>query len=330
MRIGVFCSGGDAPGMNACVRAVVRTAVTDGHEVIGIRRGYQGLLDEDFYGDRESGGEPVMSQRSVSGWGSRGGALLRSSRSEEFRTQAGLYKAVEILDRHRIDALIPIGGDGTFRGATELAPLWNGKIIGCPGTIDNDLTGSDFTIGFWTAVHTAVDAVDKIRDTAESHERMFLVEVMGRHSGYIALYTAVAAGAEGVCIPEAIGDMTVLKDQLCELKQRKKESIILVVAEGDEAGGAAEIQAKLDAVGCPFSTRCVVLGHLQRGGCPGPEDRILGSLLGHWAVRALEEGETGKMVGQVNGRRALTPFAETSQPKPLPEEMLHLIGVTAH
>ena len=330
MRIGVFCSGGDAPGMNPCVRAVVRTAVTGGHEVVGIRRGYQGLLDEDFFGDRDDDGQVSMSQRSVSGWGRYGGAFLLSSRSEEFNCPEGVAKASRVLDKHKFDALIPIGGDGTFRGATELTELWDGKIIGCPGTIDNDLVGTDFTIGFWTAVQTAVEAVDKIRDTAESHKRMFVIEVMGRHSGYIALYTAIASGAEAVCIPESSGDISILNDQLKVLKQRKKASIILVVAEGDEKGGAAGIQDRLQAAGCPFPMRSVVLGHLQRGGTPAPEDRILASQLGHWAVISLEEGHTGAMVGQMAGRRVLTPFPQTSQKKPLPKSLLDLIGVMAH
>lgn len=330
MRIGVFCSGGDAPGMNPCVRAIVRTAVTGGHEVVGIRRGYQGLLDEDFHGDSAVDEQVLMSQRSVSGWGRHGGAFLLSSRSEEFRTKEGVAKAAKNLDKHHIDALIPIGGDGTFRGATELSELWGGKIIGCPGTIDNDLTGTDYTIGFWTAVQTAVEAVDKLRDTAESHERMFVIEVMGRHSGYIALYTAIAAGAEAVCVPEHSGDIGILNDQLKVMKQRQKASIILVVAEGDEEGGAASVRKRLEAAGCPFQMRTVILGHLQRGGTPSPEDRILASQLGHWAVISLEEGHNGAMVGQIAGRRILTPFAQTSQKKPLPKGLLNMIGVMAH
>ena len=297
MRIGVFCSGGDAPGMNSCVRAVVRTAVTGGHEVVGICRGYQGLLEEDFYGDIDADGQILMSQRSVSGWGAHGGAFLRSSRSEEFRTPEGVAKAAEILDRRKIDALIPIGGDGTFRGATELIQVWNGKVIGCPGTIDNDLAGTDYTIGFWTAVQTAVEAVDKIRDTAESHERMFVIEVMGRHSGNIALYTAIAAGAEAVCVPENDGNIEILHEQLNILKARGKSSIILVVAEGDQHGGAVGVEAKLKAIGCVIPSRTVVLGHLQRGGAPVAQDRILATQLGSWAVISLEEGETGSMVG---------------------------------
>ena len=328
MRIGVFCSGGDAPGMNACVRAVVRTAQAGSHDVIGIRRGYQGLLEEDFH--TGPAGNLSMTQRCVSGWGRHGGAFLRSSRSEEFRSPAGQRRAIDVLVRHNIDALIPIGGDGTFRGATDLVTQWDGKVIGCPGTIDNDLVGTDFTIGFSTAVQTAVEAVDKIRDTAESHERMFLIEVMGRHSGYIALFTAVAAGAELVCVPETAGNIDVLVNQLKVMKNRQKGSILLVVAEGDEGGGAVGLQQQLESAGCPFSMRTVILGHLQRAGTPSAEDRILASQLGHWAVMSLEEGHTGAMVGSIGGERVLTPFAQTSGKKTLPASLMQLIGVMAH
>ncbi len=263
MRIGVFCSGGDAPGMNACVRAVVRSAAIGQHEVIGIRRGYQGLLEEDFYVDHS--GHHCMDLRSVSGWAQQGGTFLYSSRSDEFRTAPGQRKAAAILVKNGIDALIPIGGDGTFHGAVALAEHWSGKIVGCPGTIDNDLIGTDFTIGFSTAVQNAVEAVDKIRDTAESHERMFLVEVMGRHSGYIAIYTALAGSAEIACIPETRTDIPAIISDLKLLKQRGKTSIMMVVAEGDEEGGAEILNAQLQQAGCPFPTRVAVLGHLQRG-----------------------------------------------------------------
>jgi 6-phosphofructokinase 1 len=310
--------------MNACVRAVVRRATFDGHEVVGILRGYQGLLDEDFFIDRD--GQPHMSTRSVSGWSRHGGAFLLSSRSEEFRTEAGLRKATTILDKHRIDALVPIGGDGTFRGCVALAQHWKGRIVGCPGTIDNDLLGSDYTIGFSTAVETAVDAVDKIRDTAESHERMFLVEVMGRHCGCIAVHTAIAGGAEVVCIPETSTDIDSIVSHLKLLKQRNKGSIIMIVAEGDERGGATQLHTDLTDRGCPYSSRVVVLGHLQRGGSPTAEDRILASQLGDYAVQALGQGQSGMMVGMVGTQCVLTPFAETyTQHKPIPAELLQLI-----
>ncbi|MCO6455554.1 MAG: 6-phosphofructokinase [Pirellulaceae bacterium] len=328
MRIGVFCSGGDAPGMNACVRAVVRTAVGNGHEVVGIRRGYQGLLEEDFYVN--SDGKPLMTLRSVSDWARRGGTFLLTSRCEEFRTPAGQQKAAAILERHGIEALIPIGGDGTFHGAVELARHWKGHIVGCPGTIDNDLQGTDYTIGFSTAVQTAVEAVDKIRDTAESHHRMFLVEVMGRHSGYIAVYTALAGAAETVCIPETPTNLPAIVRELHELKQRGKSSVMMIVAEGDEEGGAQILHDRLKVSGCPFSMRVMILGHMQRGGSPTPEDRMLASRLGDWAVHAVLEGATGVMAGLIGGTRVLTPFPETyAQHKPLPADLMSLIATLA-
>lgn len=325
MRIGVFCSGGDAPGMNACLRAVVRSAVGSGHEVVGIRRGYQGLLDEDFYVGAD--GRPLMALRSVSDILRWGGTILRTSRCQEFYSDEGQQKAAAVLRKHKIDALVPIGGDGTFRGAVALARSWPGQIIGCPGTIDNDLIGGDYTIGFHTAVATAVDAVDKLRDTAESHERLFVVEVMGRHSGYIALYTALMSGAEIVCLPETPTDVTEINRQICELKNRGKSSLLMIVAEGDETGGAMHLHDQLRATNCPFSTRVVILGHLQRGGSPSPVDRLLGSRLGDFAVRSILDGKTGAMAGELGGRLMLTPFADTfSTHRPVPQELIELLA----
>ena len=326
MRIGVFCSGGDAPGMNPCVRAVVRSAVSQGHEVVGILRGYQGLLDERLYVGED--GRAVMSLRSVSDTIQRGGTILFSSRSDEFRTDAGQRKAAAILRKHNIEGLIPIGGDGTFRGAMALAKHWDGRVIGCPGTIDNDLSGTDFTIGFHTAVQTAVEAIDKLRDTAESHDRLFLVEVMGRHNGYIAQYSALCGGAEIACIPETPTNFDHMLAQLEELHNRGKSSIIIVVAEGDEAGGAQSIQAQLEQQSLPYTARSVVLGHLQRGGSPSPADRLLGSRLGDFAVQSILAGETGKMAGEVGGNLVLTPFAQTVDVKHrVPEDLVRLLGV---
>jgi 6-phosphofructokinase 1 len=314
--------------MNACVRAVVRSALQAGHEVVGIRRGYQGLLDEDFFTGPD--GQPRMTLRSVSGLSKLGGTILLSSRSDEFRTEAGQKKAAAILKKHAIDALVPIGGDGTFHGAVELARHWGGQILGCPGTIDNDLMGTDFTIGFATAVNTAVEAVDKLRDTAASHERMFLVEVMGRHSGYIALYTALAAGAEVAAVPETATDYQGILEHLKVLKERGKNSIMVIVAEGDEKGGAEILNNNLKSLGCPFPTRVVTLGHLQRGGSPVPADRILASRLGDLAVRAILEDQTGKMAGELNGSLVLTPYEETyARHKPLPQEYLDLLETMA-
>jgi 6-phosphofructokinase 1 len=328
MRIGVFCSGGDAPGMNACVRAVVRRAVAEGHEIVGVLRGYQGILNESFFVGND--GKPTMSLRSVSGWSRYGGAFLYSSRCDEFKTEAGQRKAADLLVKNKIDALIPIGGDGTFHGAVALAKFWSGQIIGCPGTIDNDLLGSDYTIGFSTAVQTAVDAVDKIRDTAESHERMFLIEVMGRHCGYIAVHTAIAGGAEVVCIPETCTDIDVIVQHLTTLKQRQKQSIMMIVAEGDERGGAMALAEELNKRGCPYPLRAMVLGHLQRGGSPSPEDRILASQLGEFAVESILEGHTGKMAGLSGTEYVLTPFEETyREHKPIPKSLLRLMQTLA-
>lgn len=326
MRIGVFCSGGDAPGMNACVRSVVRTALAAEHEVVGIRRGYQGLLDEDFH--RPPSGGILMTARCVSNIVQRGGTILGSSRSPEFRTDAGQQKAAAILKRHGIDALVPIGGDGTFAGAIALGRFWPGRVIGCPGTIDNDLCGTDFTIGFSTAVATAVDAVDKLRDTAASHDMMFLVEVMGRHNGCIAVYTALAAGAECACVPETPTDIPRLVERLGELKLRGKRSIVMIVAEGDEMGGAGALNEKLRTAGCPFETRTVTLGHVQRGGSPTPADRILATRLGEFAVTSLLAGKTGGMAGEVAGKLAITPFEATigTHHHP-PEDLMRLVDV---
>jgi len=239
-----------------------------------------------------------------------------------------MQQAAAILQKHEIDALIPIGGDGTFRGAVDLARVWSGQIVGCPGTIDNDLRGTDTTIGFSTAVQTAVEAVDKIRDTAESHQRMFLIEVMGRHSGYIAVYTALAAGSEDVCIPETPTDIGKMISHLEDLRQRGKTSIMMVVAEGDEEGGAEALNRRLQEANCPFSTRVVVLGHLQRGGSPTPEDRILASRLGSFAVRAILDGNNGMMAGMVSGECSLTPFVDAyTGHKPIPQELLELLEV---
>jgi len=329
MRIGVFCSGGDAPGMNACVRAVVRTAISQGHEVVGINRGYDGVIDGDFYQSCNEG--MTMGLRSVSGWSKEGGAFLRSSRSSRFRTPEGRQQAAQTLQANQIDALIPIGGDGTLTGAIELAKIWDGQIVGCPGTIDNDLCGTDFTIGFSTAVQTATDAIDKIRDTAESHERMFLIEVMGRHSGYIAVHAAIACGAEIAAIPETPTDISGIIDYLKLLKIRGKDSIMMIVAEGDEVGDAATINRMLAENGCPFSTRTVVLGHLQRGGSPSPEDRLRATQMGLAAVRAIHDGQNGVMIGIKGEDTIATPFLEVINGKrAIPDHLLHLLDTMAN
>jgi 6-phosphofructokinase 1 len=328
MRIGVFCSGGDAPGMNACVRAVVRSASCQGHEVIGIMRGYQGLINGEFFIDSDC--KTHLTPNRVTTWAAHGGAHLRSSRSEKFRSLDGQKKAAEVLKENKIDALIPIGGDGTFNGAVALAKVWDGQIVGCPGTIDNDLMGTDYTIGFSTAVQTAVEAVDKIRDTASSHDRMFLVEVMGRHSGYIALYTSLAAGADVVAIPETATDFPEIVSYLNKLKERGNSMAIMIVAEGDEKGGAVPINNELIKHGCPFQTRTIILGHLQRGGTPTPEDRRRATQMGGGAVAAILAGKTGIMIGTQDDKCVSTPFENTYEShRPVPLELLKLLGEMA-
>ena len=319
-RIGVLTSGGDGPGMNAAIRAVVRCAVANDLEVIGIRRGYAGLLD----------GETVeLGPRSVANIIHRGGTMLGTARSEEMKTPAGLKKAAGNLDALGIDGLVAIGGDGTFRGAQALAELTSVHVVGVPGTIDNDLYGTDSTIGFDTAVNTALEAIDRLRDTAEAHERLFFVEVMGRTRGFIALSAGVAGGAEDVLVPEVRTDL----DQLCANISARvaagKRASIVVVAEGDDAGHAFEVAEKLGRR-LVMDYRVCVLGHIQRGGAPSAQDRLLASKLGAGAVLTLIEGRSGVMVGLLNGRVVETPFQETwTKQKELDTELLYLMKVLA-
>jgi len=300
-KIGVLTSGGDAPGMNACIRAVVRTALSSEVEVVGIQRGYQGLLEKDFI---------VMGPRSVSNIIQRGGTILKSSRCEDFKRGDGREKAARILQQEDIGGMVLIGGDGTFHGAKKLSEEWGIKTIGVPGTIDNDLYGTDLTIGFDTAVNTALDALDKIRDTAGSHDRQFIVEVMGRHAGFIALEVGMGCGAEEILIPERKTEIERIAKRIMEGRISGKTSYIIIVAEGDEEGDAFEISHKLRKI-TGLEYKVCVLGHIQRGGSPTATDRILGTKLGIWAVEFLLNGETGKMVGEVDGKPLLTPFEET-------------------
>lgn len=319
-RIGVLTSGGDGPGMNAAIRAVVRCATANGLEVIGIRRGYAGLLENETV---------ELGPRSVANIIHRGGTLLGTARSEEMRTPAGLRKAADNVNALGIEGLVAIGGDGTFRGAQALSELTHVLVVGVPGTIDNDLYGTDSTIGFDTAVNTALEAIDRLRDTAEAHERLFFVEVMGRTRGFIALSAGVAGGAEDVLVPEIRTDL----DELCanitaQLAAGKRASII-VVAEGDDAGHAFEIAQKLGAR-LVMDYRVCVLGHIQRGGAPSAQDRLLASKLGAGAVLTLMEGRSGVMIGLVNGRVIETPFEQTwKRTKELDTELLYLMKVLA-
>jgi len=297
-NIGVFTSGGDAPGMNAAIRAVVRTALYYDLEVTGIRRGYEGMIK----------GELVpMDRKSVSNIIQRGGTILKTARSDEFRTPEGRQKAYDQLKKFGVDALVGIGGDGTFTGARVFSEEFDIPILGLPGTIDNDLQGTDFTIGYDTAINTVIDAVDKIRDTAESHDRLFIVEVMGRDSGLIALRTGIAAGAEAILIPETKTNENALFDRL-ERGRKDKSSKIVIVAEAEEAGGAFEIARQVKEKYPNYDTRISILGHIQRGGRPSCMDRVLASRVGVAAVEGLLAGKRGDLVGVVNNEIAFTPF----------------------
>ncbi|MCS7082710.1 MAG: 6-phosphofructokinase [Bacteroidetes bacterium] len=315
--IGVFTSGGDAPGMNACIRAVVRTALQHGLEVIGIRRGYAGMIEGDFV---------EMDGTSVSNIIQLGGTILKSARSEEFKTPEGRARAAEQLRRAQIDALVAIGGDGTFRGASIFHEEYGFPIVGCPGTIDNDLFGTDETIGYDTAVNTALQAIDKIRDTADAHDRLFFIEVMGRDSGFIALACAIGGGAELVLVPEAFVDLEEIKESLHRVLAHQRRSSIVVVAEGDELGGAPELAEKLRSVFPHYELRVTVLGHIQRGGSPTARDRVLATRLGVAAVEALLDGHTNVMVGVVNNEIHLTPLRNTwSKKKTIDYDLLRLV-----
>jgi 6-phosphofructokinase 1 len=287
-KLGVFTSGGDAPGMNAAIRAVVRASIFYQKEVYGIMRGYEGMID----------GEIVkLGARSVGNIVQRGGTILKSARSESFRTPEGREKAYQNLKKNGIDALIAIGGNGTFNGLHKFYEEFKVPSICIPGTIDNDLPGSDFTIGFDTATNTAVEAIDRIRDTALSHNRLFFVEVMGRHSGYIALNSGVAGGAVGIIIPEENMTMDELFIKLDEGGRTNKKSSLIVVAEGSKIGGALELAKKVAERNNYFDIKVTILGHLQRGGPPTYFDRVLASKMGVAAVEGLLAGKCDSMVG---------------------------------
>ncbi len=299
-KIAILTSGGDSPGMNACIRAVVRTAKYNNINVIGFLRGYEGLIDNNFI---------ELKTESVSGIINRGGTILKTARSQRFTTQQGLAQAVKTIHKQSIDGLVIIGGDGSFKGAEALSKYIKIPLIGCAGTIDNDLVGTDYTIGYDTAINTVVEAVDKIRDTAESHDRVFVVEVMGRDAGLIALRSAIACGADALLVPE------VKQDTLALIKKMKswrstKSSKIIIVAEGDESGGAYKIAELIKKHHPKFDLRVSILGHIQRGGNPTCMDRVNASMVGFAAVKALIAGKKNKMVGIINKQIVFTPFAK--------------------
>lgn len=305
--------------MNACVRAVVRSCIAKELEVVGIRRGYQGMIEGDFI---------KMEAHSVSNIIQRGGTILKSSRSKEFRTQEGRQKAFNRIREAGIEGLVAIGGDGTFAGARLFSQEHKIPVVGAPGTIDNDLFGTDYTIGYDTALNTAMDAIDKIRDTADSHDRLFIVEVMGRDAGFIALNTGIASGAEAVLVPETETSMDSIIHKLEEGWRRQKSSSIIVVAEGDDAGGGFEVARKINERFENYDTRVVVLGHIQRGGKPTCMDRVLASRLGAAAVEALQEGMSNIMVGVVNGEIKYTSFEKAcKQHQRIDKALLELVEI---
>lgn len=320
-RIAVFTSGGDAPGMNAALRAVVRTAAWNKLHVYGIERGYEGMIDGHF---------KRLERRDVANIIQRGGTMLRTARSKRFMTPEGRAQAAENLKAYDIDACIAIGGNGTFTGAKVFSEEHNVPFIGLPGTIDNDLYGTDYTIGFDTAVNTAIEAVDKIRDTADSHNRLFFVEVMGRHSGYIALHTAIGSGASSVLIPEAETNLEDLKMVLNKNKARGKLFSVVIVAEGHPMGGAAGIADRIKDELASMEPKVTVIGHLQRGGAPTASDRLLASRLGHAAVNLLLEGQENIAVGIVNNFITTHPFhdAITKDKKP-PQDLIEMASILA-
>lgn len=300
-KIAVLTSGGDAPGMNACIRAVVRTALYEGLEIMGVYQGYQGLIDDNFFD---------MNSRSVSSIINRGGTILKSARSEEFKTKEGRKKAYENLKKHQIDALVSIGGDGTFTGANVLSTEYDIPVVCIPGTIDNDLYGTDFTLGYDTANNTVIEAIDKIRDTAASHDRLFFIEVMGRDAGYIALNAGVAGGAEAILLPEKETPIEELTKLLEYAAETNKTSTIVIVAEGEKNGGAYNVANKVKEKFDFYDIKVSILGHLQRGGTPSSADRILATKLGYAAVQEVLKGSAQVTVGIRGSKVVTTPLAD--------------------
>ena len=309
-RIAVLTSGGDAPGMNAAVRAVTRTAVYYDLKVFGVNRGYDGLINGDII---------PLDKSKVANIIHRGGTFLKTARSEEFRTAEGRQKAYETLNAYDIDGLVVIGGNGTYTGANLLCKEHNINIVGLPGTIDNDIYGTDFTIGFDTAINTAVEAVDKIRDTADSHNRLFFIEVMGRHSGYIALHTAIGSGASAVFIPETEVNLEEFVSSLKKANRRNKLFNLVIIAEGHKNGGAAEMVNKIKAMYPEIDAKATIIGHLQRGGSPTANDRVLASHLGYKAVECLMQNVSNKALGIVSNELKLTPFEDAISLRKDPE-----------
>ncbi|MCB0826505.1 MAG: 6-phosphofructokinase [Armatimonadetes bacterium] len=315
-KIGVITSGGDAPGMNAAVRGVVRAALARGVEVVGFQHGYRGIISEDFVN---------LTTQSVGGIIHQGGTMLRTARSSQFRDYEGRKQAFEVLMSNEVEGLVVIGGDGSLTGAKTLSEEFDYPIMGLPGTIDNDIAGTDFSIGFDTAVNTAMEAIDKIRDTAYSHERVFVVEVMGRRNGFIALEVALSSGAEAVLIPEVPFSLLEICDNLKKARTRGKRSSIIVVAEG--AGRASDVRDFV-AKNTGFEARYIVLGHMQRGGSPTAFDRVLALRLGAYAANRLINGYSGEMIGVDGGKLVHNPISYVlSTERTIDPERLLLVDV---
>lgn len=315
-RIGVFTSGGDAPGMNAHVRAVTRAALHKGVEVVGIMRGYAGMIDNDFM---------AMDRAYTANIIARGGTMLKTARCMEFHTEQGRATAAANIKNAGIDGIVACGGDGTFHGAERLHTEHGIPIVGTPGTIDNDLYGTDYTIGYDTAINTAAEALDKIRDTADSHGRVFFVEVMGRHAGFIAMDVGIACGAEYIAVPEVVTDIHLLYQRVANQGTNKRT--IIVIGEGDDAGNAAQIAAIMQER-YSITAKITVLGHIQRGGSPTVRDRVLASRLGVAAVEALLDGRSNVMVGEIHNTVTYTPLRQTwEQRKPIPSYLAALADV---
>jgi 6-phosphofructokinase 1 len=320
-KIGVLTSGGDSPGMNACVRAVVRSGIYYGMEVYGIMRGYTGMVENDIF---------KMESRSVANIIQRGGTILKTSRCKDFFTPEGRKKAYSNLKKHGIDGLVIIGGDGSFRGAQIFSNEYDIPCIGLPGTIDKDIAGTDFTIGFDTAVNTAVEAIDKIRDTADAHDRLFVIEVMGRDAGYIALHSGIATGAENILIPERKTDIEEIIKSLAEKERRHKLVNLIVVAEGDDFGGGDHVAKIIKDRLNQLEVRVCILGHIQRGGSPSCFDRLIASRMGYTAVECLKDGKFNVFVGIVNNRMHYIPLNEAVKKKQrISEEWMKIVKILA-
>ncbi|HNQ61211.1 MAG TPA: 6-phosphofructokinase [Bacteroidia bacterium] len=318
-KIAVLTTGGDCPGLNPAIRAVVRSSIYYNLNVVGVLRGYEGLIDDQFI---------EMNSHSVSNILQRGGTILKTARSERFRTLEGRQKAYENIIKNGVEGLIVIGGDGSFRGIEQFTNEHPITVIGIPKTIDNDIYGTDFAIGYDTAVNTVIQAVDKIRDTADSHDRLFFVEVMGRDTGMIALFGGIGSGAEAILIPETKTKMDKIVEILERGWTRKKTSMIVMVAEGDDAGGAYKIAKEVKKRFSQFDTRVSILGHMQRGGSPTSADRVLASRLGASAVEALLEGRSNEMVGIIDNKLVLTSFQDVvSKEKSFPYELMRIAEI---